>query len=404
MEKRTRIRWLLDLVACNHPLYYWCYEKSGHILESTCPTEQLFDVVFRHYGSVERLFDAPADTPVVLSNDRNILWLAVQDAESELLHVLGPFFSLNADPGLLSSISRVIDSYSNGSPRWKARLQQALEKLPVISNILYMQYLLMLFYSVTGDYAQISDVQYIACADPDAKQAGEPAHDRQAGDRTVNYLTERVMLNRIREGDPSYSEIPAENVSQITIRSYTDSPLLNFRISITTLIALCTRAAIEGGLSPTQAYTLGDRYISAVFAANSISEIVNLRKQMVSDFTQRVRKCRTNTSYSKPIQSCIDYIDTHLTEALGIDQLADRLGYAKYYLSNRFKKETGITVHNYIKFARLEQAKLQLETTNRRIDDIAESLGFSSRTVFDKAFKQNVGQTPAQYRAQHLQL
>ena len=117
MEKRTRIRWLLDLVACNHPLYYWCYEKSGHILESTCPTEQLFDVVFRHYGSVERLFDAPADTPVVLSNDRNILWLAVQDAESELLHVLGPFFSLNADPGLLSSISRVIDSYSNGSPR-----------------------------------------------------------------------------------------------------------------------------------------------------------------------------------------------------------------------------------------------------------------------------------------------
>ena len=404
MEKGTRIRWLLDVVACNHTLYYWCYEKSGHILESTCPTEQLFDVVFRHYGSVELLFDAPADTPVVLSNDRNILWLAVQDAESELLHVLGPFFSLNADPGLLSSISRVIDSYSNGSPRWKARLQQALEKLPVISNILYMQYLLMLFYSVTGDYAQISDVQYIACTDPDAKQAGEPAHDRQAGDRTVNYLTERVMLNRIREGDPSYSEIPAENVSQITIRSYTDSPLLNFRISITTLIALCTRAAIEGGLSPTQAYTLGDRYISAVFAAHSISEIVNLRKQMVADFTQRVRKCRTNASYSKPIQSCIDYIDTHLTEALGIDQLADRLGYAKYYLSNRFKKETGITVHNYIKFARLEQAKLLLETTNRRIDDIAESLGFSSRTVFDKAFKQSVGQTPAQYRAQHLQL
>ena len=55
-------------------------------------------------------------------------------------------------------------------------------------------------------------------------------------------------------------------------------------------------------------------------------------------------------------------------------------------------------------FARLEQAKLQLETTNRRIDDIAESLGFSSRTVFDKAFKQNVGQTPAQYRELHLQL
>lgn len=125
---------------------------------------------------------------------------------------------------------------------------------------------------------------------------------------------------------------------------------------------------------------------------------------MVADFIQRVRKCRTNVRYTKAIQSCIDYIDAHLTEPLGIDLLAERLGYAKYYLSNRFKKETGITINNYIKFARLEQAKLQLETTNRRIDDIAESLGFSSRTVFDKAFKQNVGQTPAQYRELHLQL
>lgn len=405
MEKRARIHLFLELVACNHPLYYWCYEKSGHILESTCPTEQLFDVVFRHYGSVELLFGAPADTPLILSNDRNILWLAVQDAESELLHVLGPFFSLNVDPSLLSSISRVIDSYSHASPRWKARLQQALSTLPAISNILYIQYLLMLYYSVTGDYAQLGDVQYITCSDPDAAaKATEEGRGRQTSDRTINYLTERVMLNRIREGDPTYSEIPAESVSQITIRNYTDSPMLNFRISITTLISLCTRAAIEGGLSPTQAYTLGDHYISAVFAAKSASEIVNLRRQMVSDFTQRVRKCRTNTRYTKPIQSCIDYIDTHLTEALSIDLLAARLGYAKYYLSNRFKKETGVTVNSYIKFARLEQAKLQLETTNRRIDDIAESLGFSSRTVFDKAFKQSVGQTPAQYRAQHLQL
>lgn len=400
----TRIRWLLDSIACNHPLYYWCYEKDGHILESTCPTEQLLDAIFRHYDSVNLLFHASPDTPLILSNDSNILWLAVWESRNDLLHVLGPFFSLSADTRLRSAVSRVIDTNSTASARWKEQLMQVMSALPVISNILYIQYLLMLHHHVTGEYKQIGDIQYVACKEPAEEKEKESVHAGQTDDRTVNYLTERVMLNRIREGDASFGKLSTETVSQITIRSYTESPLLNFRISVTTLIALCTRAAIEGGLSPTQAYILGDRYIAAVFASSSISEIVNLRKQMIADFTQRVHKCRTNTQYSKPIKSCIDYIDTNLTETLSIDLLAQRLGYSPYYLSNRFKKETGVSVNNYIKFARLEQAKLQLETTNRRIEEIAESLKFSPRTIFDKAFKQNIGLTPAQYRTQHLQL
>ena len=81
-----------------------------------------------------------------------------------------------------------------------------------------------------------------------------------------------------------------------------------------------------------------------------------------------------------------------------IETLAARMGYAKYYLSTRFKKETGVSVGNYIKFARIERAKLLLATTDKDIAEIAEETGFASRSFFSNTGKRCLGMTPAAYR------
>ncbi len=406
MEKRERIRLMLDLIACNHAIYYWHYDAEGKILDSTCPAESLFDAVFQHQGGVQPLFRADADRPLVLSNEMNMMWLAVRESESQTVYLLGPFFSVNATPTLLVHISRAIAS-SGGSARWRERLSQEMMQLPMVSSILYMQYVLMLHFCVLGEHALSSDVQYISYSLSADKTPG-PAkeHPEPVRDRTVNYLIERAILDKIREGDLSAltEEVRYDRSSLVSIRSYTDNALLNLRIGVTSLIALCTRAAIEGGVSPTQAYITGDTHIAAVFQAHSTSEIVNIRKQMCVDFIQQVHKCRTNHRYSKAIQSCIDYIETHLREPLTIELLAGRLGYSKYYLSNRFKAETNCSINNYIKFSRIEQAKQMLASSQKRIDEIAAELGFGSRAFFDRAFKAGVGQTPAAYRRRHLHL
>lgn len=406
MEKRERVRLMLDMIACNHPIYYWHYDTEGKILDSTCPAESLFDAVFQHQGGIRPLLQADADRPLVLSNEMNMMWLAVRESDNQTVHMLGPFFSVNATPTLLAHISRAIAS-SEGSARWRERLSQAMMQLPMVSSILYMQYVLMLHFCVLGEHAASSDVQYISYNLSADKESG-PAKERAepVRDRTVNYLIERAILDKIREGDLSAlnQEVRYDRSSLVSIRSYTDNALLNLRIGVTSLIALCTRAAIEGGVSPTQAYITGDTHIAAVFQAHSTSEIVNIRKQMCIDFIQQVHKCRTNRRYSKAIQSCIDYIETHLREPLTIELLAGRLGYSKYYLSNRFKAETNCSINNYIKFCRIEQAKQILACSQKRIDEIASELGFGSRAFFDRAFKSSVGQTPADYRRRHLNL
>jgi AraC-like DNA-binding protein len=61
-------------------------------------------------------------------------------------------------------------------------------------------------------------------------------------------------------------------------------------------------------------------------------------------------------------------------------------------------KNTGTTFIDIRQRARLESAKHLLEQTERKVVDIASSLGFSEATTFKRYFKKMIGQTPDQWR------
>ena len=73
-------------------------------------------------------------------------------------------------------------------------------------------------------------------------------------------------------------------------------------------------------------------------------------------------------------------------------------GYTDYYFTKKFRKETGVSLTDYIKQARIEYAKILLITTRTGIDEISDSLRFRTRNYFSKVFREIVGITPAAYR------
>lgn len=117
-----------------------------------------------------------------------------------------------------------------------------------------------------------------------------------------------------------------------------------------------------------------------------------------------VHKGRNNPKLTKQIQSCSDYIELHAEEKISISALAKRVGYADYYLSRKFKEETGESVNTYIKIVRIERAKLLLSTTRLSIQEISERLCFGTRSFFDDTFKKIAGVTPAAYREQNQKM
>lgn len=101
------------------------------------------------------------------------------------------------------------------------------------------------------------------------------------------------------------------------------------------------------------------------------------------------------------VQACRDYIDTHPSERITVEALAKNAGYTEYYLARRFKAETGISLNDYIRTAKLRQAKMLLTITHLSIQEISDRTFFCSRTYFTDVFRKAEGMSPSAYREKY---
>ena len=119
---------------------------------------------------------------------------------------------------------------------------------------------------------------------------------------------------------------------------------------------------------------------------------------MYHDFIYRVHRLHANPNYSPAIRKCCDYIELSLERKIRISDLAALTGYTDYYLTEKFKKETGMPLFLYIRYARIERAKVFLESSELSVRQIAEKLAFTTQNYFIRCFREVTGYTPAQYR------
>ncbi|MFC4305179.1 response regulator [Cohnella boryungensis] len=95
------------------------------------------------------------------------------------------------------------------------------------------------------------------------------------------------------------------------------------------------------------------------------------------------------------------YIQDNLDKELSRDDIAGSVYRNPAYLSRLFRKETGLSLSDYIVQAKIEKVKKQLKETNDKISNIAESLGYVHFSYFAKLFKKMTGLTPQEYRKKH---
>lgn len=102
--------------------------------------------------------------------------------------------------------------------------------------------------------------------------------------------------------------------------------------------------------------------------------------------------------YSLPVVQCQDYIRYHLDERIALGELAQRVGLNASYLSTLFKRETGLSLTEYVQRERVATAKNMLKYSDHSATQIATALGFSSQSYFTRVFRQATGFTPTEYR------
>lgn len=90
------------------------------------------------------------------------------------------------------------------------------------------------------------------------------------------------------------------------------------------------------------------------------------------------------------------YVSEHLGDDLSLEAISSALGINRFYLCRIFKKETGSTLHNYILYKRISEAK-KLLRDGLKTSQVCAMCGFGSMARFTASFRNIVGQTPAAY-------
>lgn len=311
-------------------------------------------------------------------------------------------------PMLLSGIYHItkVKSLSFASGLNLKKLFSAVENLPVVSLHSFsscLNILMLLFNKSSLHLQEISNYKYYNL------QSSIHNHllielfefTKESREHTP-YSQETALLNCVKEGDITmleslYRVLPQTKYGNMSNHFSPIRQLFYGSIANTTLV---TRYAIEGGLDEETAFTLSDLYIKEMESCNTLYELNCLNEKMATDFTMRVSSAKTvkQTNFTKPVITCIDYINSNIHSKITLEDLANVVNLTPKYISFLFHKQTGQTISSFILDTKINRAKNLLIYSNFTFSEISQYLSFHSQSYFISNFKKCVGITPKKYR------
>ncbi len=393
---------LESLIPENEKFYIWCYTSDLRCIRTSCPDNErdILEYFLDQTGGMKKinqyLFDFDNLHPLLIGSSISMQWAAIkhQHRVNPLIILIGPvFYSAPDSKALYNAVYDMNDSVKKGS--YVKDFMEIAKHLPVISHAIFCRYIVMTHNTVNDEQISMSD---LSAASPDHTIQADPAGRRNRNDV---YNAEKTLLAMVRSGDINYQEA-IQNCGYLSdgVKVKGKDPMRQAKTSVIVFTSLVCRAAMEGGLSPEIAYSLGDSYIQSAEDCRDSGELSTLANAMYRDFIYRVHHVKTNPGYSHAVQKCCDYIELSLNRKIRASDLARLVGYTEYYLTEKFKNETGMSVNNYVRAARIKRAKVLLETTDLPVNVIADKLAFNTPNYFIQSFRETTGMTPAQYRSQ----
>ncbi len=131
----------------------------------------------------------------------------------------------------------------------------------------------------------------------------------------------------------------------------------------------------------------------ALYISNKLSEI--LAYLLTLSKSSLFMESQINT-----FSRTMEYIETHISEELRLEELAASASMSKYHFSRLFKKHTGLSPIDYVIHLRIARARSMLTDTDLPLKYIAFAVGFRDINNFTKQFKKIENKTPSAYRQQ----
>ncbi|WP_248930043.1 response regulator transcription factor [Paenibacillus hamazuiensis] len=136
----------------------------------------------------------------------------------------------------------------------------------------------------------------------------------------------------------------------------------------------------------------------AAHVTRSVSHFQEWVKRVVETAIDSIRSVEESHTVIDRVKR---YIAEHIEKDLSRDDIADYVFLSPDYLSRIFKKETGMSLSDYLIEEKFKFAQQILVQSDKPISEIAASIGYTNFSHFSKMFKRVTDMNPLEFRKKH---
>lgn len=136
-----------------------------------------------------------------------------------------------------------------------------------------------------------------------------------------------------------------------------------------------------------------EKKLSQPFSVLYIQNLIQLILLRLLRTHVKVSSERSNTP--PLLQTIMTHIHANFAQPLTLETIGNAAGISRWYLSKYFKKETGISIVEYINEYRCSHAHSLLLKSDHSITKISEMCGFSSLEYFSRVYTNQYGHSPS---------
>ena len=211
------------------------------------------------------------------------------------------------------------------------------------------------------------------------------------------YQGEDALLEAIVQGNTATALQLVSTLGATRFSSISESKLRDLQNRMISFNTLLRRTAYTAGVHPFYIDVISSNYGRLIENVTTEAEIHEIYPYMVRSYCDLVKK-RSMALYSEPVRQILVTIDASISSDLSLKRFANELFLNTSYLSSLFKKETGMTLTDYVNQNRINTAKRLLKSTTLSIQAVAASVGIPDIHYFTRLFRRETGLSPREYR------
>ncbi|GGH78203.1 two-component system response regulator YesN [Pullulanibacillus pueri] len=205
---------------------------------------------------------------------------------------------------------------------------------------------------------------------------------------TIDFQTEQALITAVKNGEVEH--VPAVFQAYfLTLEEHLKGDIDRIGESVWELWVVLSRMLKDMGISlpllKPSSLSLGQLKDTArAYLVKIAEEISSWREQDMEGLLYQAK----------------EYIDSHYTESLSLEDVANHVQLSPYYFSKLFKENYEMTYIEYLTKQRIEHAQNLLKTTELSQKEICYQVGYHDPNYFSRVFKKWTKQSPREYRRQ----